>query len=156
MRAPRLVRMLTDAERAAVQRGRRSSAASALRSSQIVAASAQRALPPDRAHPEWCRAGRPQGHPGLPPGRHGGADQAVLRAHTDHAAFPPAAAERLRALRHRRPREFGHQTSLWTLARAAAEAHRQGLPATRVTGETLRATLARLGAPPAHAQRWIT
>jgi hypothetical protein len=46
---------------------------------------------------------------------------------------------------HRSPRDFGHTTSLWTLALAAAEAHRQGLTATTVTGETVRATLRRLG-----------
>ncbi len=36
-------------------------------------------------------------------------------------------AERLRALLHRSPRDFGHKTSLWTLALAAEEVHKQGL-----------------------------
>ncbi len=67
------------------------------------------------------------------------------RPHTVHAAFDAAGAERLRALLHRSPRDFGHPTSLWTLELAAETAHAEGLTATRVTGETVRATLARAG-----------
>ena len=76
--------------------------------------------------------------------------------HTEQAAFTPATAEQLRALLHRSPRDFGHPTSLWTLELAAEEAHRQGLTATRVTGETVRATLARRGVRWLRAKRWIT
>ncbi len=76
--------------------------------------------------------------------------------HTDQAAFTPVTAERLRDLLHRSPRDFGHKTSLWTLELAAEEAHRQGLTAARVTGETVRATLARLGVRWLRAKTWIT
>ena len=76
--------------------------------------------------------------------------------HTAQAAFAPAAAEQLRALRHRSPRDFGYKTRLWTLELAAEEAHRQGLTAARVTGETVRATLARLGVRWLRAKTWIT
>ncbi len=76
--------------------------------------------------------------------------------HTDQAAFTPAAAEALRALLHRSPRDFGHKTSLWTLDLAAAEAAKQGLTTTTVTGETIRATLVRLGVRWLRAKTWIT
>jgi hypothetical protein len=78
------------------------------------------------------------------------------RPHTIHAAFDAEAAERLRALLHRSPRQFGHPTSVWTLELAAATVFAEGLTATRVTGETIRATLARLGLRWRRAKTWIT
>src|ERR671933_818026 len=68
----------------------------------------------------------------------------------------PAAAERLRALLHRSPRDFGHPTSLWTLELAAEEAFNQGLTTARVSGETIRTTLRRLGVRWRRAKQWIT
>jgi hypothetical protein len=68
----------------------------------------------------------------------------------------PAQVERLRALLHRSPRDFGHDTSLWTLDLAAAEAARQGITPRRVTGETIRAVLAQRGVRWLRAKRWIT
>ncbi|HEY8598707.1 MAG TPA: hypothetical protein VIL85_09770 [Thermomicrobiales bacterium] len=63
-------------------------------------------------------------------------------------AFDAAGAERLRALLHRSPCEFGKATSLWTLPLVAEQAA-EGLTAAPVTGATVRATLARRrdGAP---------
>jgi hypothetical protein len=78
------------------------------------------------------------------------------RPHTRHPAFDAAGAERLRALLHRSPRDVGHPTSLWTLELAAATAQAEGLTATRICGETVRATLARLGVRWQRAKRWIT
>jgi hypothetical protein len=53
--------------------------------------------------------------------------------------------EALRELLHRSPREFGRQTSLWMLADAAHISFKQGLTHKMVSGETIRATLKRLG-----------
>jgi len=78
------------------------------------------------------------------------------RPHTIHAAFDADGAERLRALLHRCPRDFGHPTGLWTLELAAETAHAEGITATRVTGETVRATLVRLGMHWRRAKTWIT
>lgn len=41
---------------------------------------------------------------------------------------------------HRCPREFGYDTSLWTLGMAAEAAFEEGLTDRRVSGETIRAT----------------
>lgn len=57
---------------------------------------------------------------------------------------------------HRSPRDFGHPTSLWTLDLAAATAHAEGLTTTRVSGETVRATLVRQKVHWKRAKRWIT
>lgn len=157
MRPPLLVRPLTDAERDAVESGLRSSDAFTLRRSQILAASARGEHVPRLARSLSCdeqtvrnaiHAFHARGVAAL--------TQRASRVHTDQAAFTPAAAEGLCALLHRRPRDLGHKTSLWTLDLAAAEAFRQGLTAARVTGETVRATLARLGVRWRRAKRWIT
>ena len=78
------------------------------------------------------------------------------RPHTVHVAFDADGAERLRALLHRSPREFGHPTSVWTLELAADTAFAEGLTATRVSDETVRATLARQGIRWRRAKGWIT
>jgi transposase len=78
------------------------------------------------------------------------------RTHTPSRAFDAAGAERLRALLHQRPRTFDRATGLWTLDLAAEVSFEQGLTATRVSGETIRATLARLGVKWQRAKRWIT
>lgn len=78
------------------------------------------------------------------------------RPHTIHPAFPEAQAEQLRALLHQSPRTFDRPTSLWTLELAAEVSFEQGLTPTRVTGETVRATLVRLGVKWQRAKAWIT
>ena len=157
MQAPLLVRALTDAEREAVEMGLRSSNAFTLRRSQILAASARGDHIPRIARSLSCdeQTVRNAIHAFNQTG------VAALRkrscaVHTAQAAFTPAAAEQLRALLHRSPRDFGHPTSLWTLDLAAAEAHQQGLTTTTVTGETVRVTLKRLGVHWLRAKTWIT
>jgi len=59
-------------------------------------------------------------------------------------------------LLHRAPREFGHATSVWTLELAAETAFAEGITATRVSDETVRATMARLGIRWRRAKHWIT
>jgi hypothetical protein len=70
--------------------------------------------------------------------------------------FPPTRFEGLRALLHQCPRAFGRPTSLWTLGLAAEVSFERGLTAERVTRETARATLARLGVRWQLAKEWIT
>ncbi|RMG48509.1 MAG: helix-turn-helix domain-containing protein, partial [Acidobacteria bacterium] len=67
-----------------------------------------------------------------------------------------AGVERLKDIRHRRPREFGNPTGLWTLELAAEMCFEQGVTPRRVSGETIRATLARQGIRWGRAKRWIT
>ena len=157
MQAPLLVRPLTDAERNAVEMGLRSSDAFTLRRSQILAASARGEHIPRIARSLSCNeqtvrnaihAFHRQGVTALA--------ERSSAVHTEQAAFTPTAAEQLRALLHRSPRDFGYKTSLWTLDLAAEAAFTQGLTATRVTGETVRATLVRLGVRWLRAKTWIT
>lgn len=151
------MRPLTDAEREQFERGLRSSEAFTLRRCQILLASARgeraagiaRSLGcDDQTVREAIHAFNTRGVAALRPGSR--------RARTIHVAFSPEAAERLRALLHQSPRTFGHPTSLWTLELAAAVSFEHGLTAQRVSGETIRATLQRLGVRWKRAKRWIT
>jgi transposase len=157
MRAPIFVRPLTEDERQQVEAGLRSSDAFVLRRSQILLASArgERAATiarqvgcDDQTVREALHAFNTRGLAALRPGSR--------RAKRVHAAFSPAAAEQLRALLHRSPRTFDKATSLWTLELAAEVSFAQGLTATRVSGETIRATLQRLGVGWKRAKRWLT
>jgi transposase len=78
------------------------------------------------------------------------------RPRTVHAAFTPRRAEALREVLHQSPRVFGKPTSLWTLDLAAEVSFERGLTAERVSDETIRATLARLGVKWQRAKAWIT
>jgi transposase len=151
------VRPLEDAEREALAAGLRSSDAFVLRRCQILLASARGERAPEIARQLGCDAQtalnaiaafNARGLAGL--------TRRAPRGAPPPAAFRPAAAERLRALLHERPRAFGRETSLWTLDLAAAVSFEQGLTATRVSGETVRATLARLGLKWKRAKRWLT
>jgi transposase len=157
MQAPLLVRPLTDAERQALEAGLRSPAAFTLRRAQILLASARGEHTPAIAAALGCsdqtvrdaiHAFDRAGPAALLPGS--------KRPHTRHPAFDAAGADRLRDLLHRSPRDFGHPTSLWTLELAAKTAAAEGLTATRVSGETVRATLARRGIGWKRAKHWIT
>ena len=158
MRTPIFVRTLTDEERTALKTGLRSSDGVQVRRCQMVLASARGERVPQIAALVGCdektvrqlihrfnrqgRAALPRGssRPHQPPPR----------------AFPGERAEQLRALLHRRPRDFGSATSLWTLDLAAEVSLAQGLTDHLVTGEAIRMTLLRLGVGWKRAQHWIT
>ena len=72
------------------------------------------------------------------------------------AAFSAVGAEQLRHLLHQSPRTFGKASSVWTLTLAAEVSFEQGLTAEPVSGETIRATLRRLGVKWTRAKHWIT
>ena len=157
MQAPLFVRPPTEAERQALAAGLRSADAFALRRSQIVLASARGGRVPAIARSLGCgeqtvrNAIHAFGRDGAAALRAGSS-----RPRTSHPAFDAEGAERLRALLHRSPRDFGHATSVWTLELAAEVACAEGLTATRVSDETVRATLARLGVRWRRAKHWIT
>ena len=56
---------------------------------------------------------------------------------------------------HHKPTKFGKETSLWTLDLAAEVSFERGLSEERITGETVLATLARMGIRWERAKRWI-
>jgi len=156
-KAPIYVRTLTDAERAALTAGLRSQDAFGLRRCQILLASARGKRAAQIAGELGCdtdtalnaiNAFNGTGLAALTPGS--------PVPHTISVAFDAAAAERLRALLHQSPRNFGKATSLWTLALAAEVSFAQGLTSERVSREAVRTALQRLGLRWKRAQQWIT
>jgi transposase len=156
MKPPIFVRELSKKEREALEAGLRSSDAFVLRRCQILLASSKGERPPRIAENLGCA---PQsvrnaihefderGIGALSPGS--------SRPTELHAAFDEDGAEALREMLHRSPREFGKRTSLWTLEDAAQVSFEEDLTERRVSGETIRATLARLGVRWKRAKRWI-
>src|SRR5438067_6756211 len=156
-KAPLFVRPLTDAERQALEDSLRSPDAFVLRRAQIILASARGetagAIAPrvgfsGQAVRTVIRAFNRTGLAVLRRGSH--------RNHVIYSCFDTAGAQALRDLLHRSPRDFDQPTSLWTLDLAAEVAYAQGLTAWRVSGETIRATLARMGVRWRRAKEWIT
>ena len=158
MRRPIFVRPLSDAEREALEEGLRSSDAFILRRCQVLLASSRgenayriaRSLGCD---PQTARTATKRFN-------EGGLQEALRRRSSRpkriRAAFDGGRAERLREMLHRSPRDFGRPTSLWTLGLAAEVSFEEGITEERVTGETVRATLERLGVRWLRAKRWIT
>src|SRR5438105_14861317 len=156
MRTPIFVRPLTDAEREQVEAGLRSPSAFVLRRCQILPASARGERAPAIARQVGCddQAVREATHAFTATGP-AALQAGSKRAKTIHRAFEAEAAERLREVLHRSPRSFDKPTSLRTLELAAGVSFRQGLTAGRVSGETIRATLRRLGVGRMRAKQWI-
>ena len=78
------------------------------------------------------------------------------RPHHDNSTFTAAGLQRLADLVHRSPRDFGGQSSLWSLAQLAQVCFQQGIVARPVSYETVRRALAKLGLDWRHARHHIT
>jgi transposase len=157
MRKPIFVRPLSENERQSLEEGLRSSDAFVLRRCQIMLASDRGEHASRIARSLGCNDQTVRN--AIHAFNKGGLQQALSkgssRPHTTHPAFGSERAERLREMLHRSPREFGKPTSLWTLELAAEVSFEEGLSEGRVTGETIRATLERLGVRWLRAKRWI-
>lgn len=157
MGKPVYVRALTDEERQQLEAGLRAAEAFELRRCQILLASGRGQRAPVIAEAVGCdeetvrkviKAFNAEGLTVL--------KRRSTRPQHTQVAFTPENAEGLRELLHRRPREYGKATSLWTLELAADVSFEQGLTRERVTDETIRLTLKRLGIRWKRAKRWIT
>ncbi len=156
MKPPIFVRTLSTNERKALEAGLRSSDAFVLRRCQILLASSRGERAPQIARSLGCGSQtvrdaihdfNRRGLDALRPGS--------SRPKRTRAAFEEEGAEALREMLQHSPREFGKESSVWTLEYAAEVSFERGLTAQRVTGETVRATLARLGVRWERAKRWI-
>ena len=157
MRPPIGVRAVTEDERQVLEDGLRSPDAFVLRRCQILLASARGERVPHIARSVGCseqtvrnvlHAFNARGLVVL--GRRSS------RPHTIHAVFDAAGDERLRDLVHQSPRAFGKPTSVWTLPLVAEVCAAEGITAQRVSGETIRKRLQRLGLRWQRAKQWIT
>jgi transposase len=134
MKPPIFVRPLSNDEGKRLEAGLRSKDAFALRRSQILLASSRGEHVPQIAKNLGCSQQtvrdaihdfNERGLQALTPGS--------SRPKRTRAAFEEHSAERLRELLHRSPREFGRDSSLWTLETAAQVAFEEGLVEKRVS-----------------------
>ncbi len=158
MKRPIFVRPLSDAERKALEAGLRSPDAFTLRRCQILLTSADGHNAYQIARNLGCnpQTVRNAIHKFNEEGLEEALRRGSNRPHNVHRAFDEEGAEALRQMLHRSPREFSKDSSLWTMDMAAEVSFEQGLTKERVSGETIRATLARMGLRWQRAKHWIT
>jgi transposase len=158
MKAPIFVRSSSDREREILEAGLRSKVTFTLRRSQMLLASSRGDEVPQIATNLGC--GQQTVRDAIHDFNARGVDALVAKSSRPRRtgdAFDQRSAEALREMLHRSPREFGRDSSLWTLEMAAEVAFEEGLTERRVSGETIRATLSRLlGERWLRAKRWIT
>ena len=156
MKPPIFVRTLSKDERDRLEAGLRSSDAFVLRRCQILLASSRGEHPPRIAENLGC--GSQTVRNAIHDFNEKGLAALVAgssRPKEVHAAFDEGRAESLRQMLHHRPSEFGKEGTFWTLAMAAEVSFEEGISERRVSGETIRATLARLGVRWERAKRWM-
>ena len=158
MRRPICVRRLTGIERDRLEAGLRSPDVYVVRRSQILLASARGEWVPRIAATLGCNDRTVRNV--IREFERDGLDACLARGstrpHTTHAEVDAVAAEQLRALLHQSPRTFGKPTSVWTMELAAEVSVAEGVTAERVSGETTRQAILRLGVRWRRAKQWIT
>jgi len=154
---PLFVRELSDPDRHALQAGLRSSDGFTVRRCHILLASARGDTTTVIAQAVGCS---PQAVRNVVRAfeRRGLAVLAMQsrRPHTAAKLFDAERSQRLKALLHQSPRQFGKARSTWTLALAAEVCVKQGVTSERVSLETIRDALKRLGVGGRRAKTWIT
>ena len=158
MRPPICVRDLTEQERGRLEAGLHAQAGYELRRCQILLASARGERAPRIAEVLGCtdQAVRNVIREFERDGLDACLTPGSTRPHTIHAKVDGVAAERLRALLHQSPRTFGKPTSVWTMELAAEVGFAEGITPERVSGETIRQAILRLGVRWKRAKQWIT
>ena len=157
MRLPIFIRPFTEDEQRQIQAGLRSSDAFVLRRCQILLASARGERAPTIAQQLGCddQTVRNVIHgfnaSGLTVLR-----ERSSRPHRLRTAFTSDAAERLKDLLHRSPRDFGQDRGTWTLELAAQVSFEQGIISREVSDESVRRALKRLKTNWKRAKHWIT
>jgi transposase len=157
MKQPIFVRLLTEEEHKQLEAGLRSSDAFLLRRSQILLASSRGERVPRIAKALSCdqqtvrnaiHAFNQKGRDALRAGSH--------RPHRLRTALREVSVSDWKRLLHRPPRDFGFETSLWTLDLVAVVCVKLGWTDQQVSNETIRQSLKRVGINWKRAKHWIT
>ena len=157
MRKPIFVRELTKEERQRLTQGLRSSRPFTVRRSQIILSSARGERAPRIAEFLGCDdqtvrnaivAFNERGVAALKMGSR--------RPKTVHPMFSDEGLTQLKAMLHRSPRDFGQETSVWTLELAAEVSFVEGITARQVSDDCVRHALKRLKVSWKRAKHWIT
>ncbi len=155
---PLYLRKLSDNEIGLLERGLKSTSGFTVRRSQMLLLSATQGLKVDeigkrlgckgQAVREAIHAFEQEGLKSL---------QEKSRArHDNQQAFSPEAQNQLREVLHHSPRQYGYETSLWTLDLLAQVSWKQGWVQVPVHRDTVSATLQRMGVNWKRAKSWIS
>ena len=158
MRPPVTVRELTDVERERLEAGLGAQEPYEVRRCQILLASDRGEWAPHIAEMLGCtdQTVRNVVREFEQAGLEACLTRGSSRPHTIHRKVDEVADEHLRALLHQSPRTFGKPTSVWTLDLAAEVSVAEGIITERVSGETIRQAILRLGVRWKRAKQWIT
>ncbi len=157
MKKPLFVRELMEGEREKLKGGLRSREPFTVRRSQIILSSDRGERAPRIAEFVGCNeqtvrnaivAFNEQGLRAI--------EMGSKRPKTTKPIFTEEGEEQLKALLHRSPRDFGKETSLWTLALAAEVSFAQGITPRLVSDDCVRVALKRMKVSWKRAKRWIT
>jgi transposase len=157
MKPPLFVRVLSDAERRALQAGLRSREAFTLRRAQILLASAEGQHSSAIAGRVGCAVGTV--HNTIRAFAREGSDCLIEKKRGPKGAQPilgAAKADPLKGILHQSPRHFGKARSTWTLDLLADVSFEQGLTPRRLSHEAVRQAVKRLGSGWKRAKQWIT
>jgi transposase len=157
MRKPIFVRELTDRELQKLTDGLRSSEPFTVRRSQIILSSARGEKAPRIAEFLGCDdqtvrnaivAFNERGVAAL--------EMGSRRPKTTRPIFSAGGLEKLKAMLHRSPRDFGKESSVWTLELAAEVSFAEGITSRQVSDDCVRHALKRLKVSWKRAKHWIT
>ena len=157
MSKPIFVRDLTDEERQKLTGGLRSSTPFTVRRSQIILSSARGERAPRIAEFLGCDdqtvrnaivAFNERGEAAL--------EMGSRRPKTIRLIFSDEGLEQLKAMLHRSPRDFGKESSVWTLELAAEVSFAEGITSRQVSDDCVRHALKRLKVSWKRAKHWIT
>lgn len=154
---PLYVRELSAEERARLEGALRSADAFPVRRAQVLLASARKEAVSRIARSVGCSA---QMVRNVIHAFHTRGLESLVRESTRPKSSEPVLdevrREQLQHLLHQSPRTFDKPRSLWTLEVAAEVAWEQGITPERMSDETIRRALKRLGTSWKRAKRWIT
>jgi transposase len=158
MRPPIFVRALPELEQERLEAGLHSQDVYVLRRCQILLASGRGEWVPRIAETLGCDDQTVRNVIGEceRDGRDACLTRGSSRPHTIHAKVDAVAGEQIRALLHQSPRTCGKPTSVWTMELAAEVSFAEGIIPERVSGETIRQAILRLGVRWKRAKQWIT
>jgi len=157
MKKPIYVRELTETERARLKSGLRSQDAFEIRRCQIILASAREETARRIARTLGCddqtvrnviKKFNTIGLDVLQAGSR--------RPHNIATTFAPEKIEKLKDILHQSPRNFGKETSLWTLNLLAEVSFSEKVADRLVSGEAIRMTLKRFDISWKRAKHWLT
>jgi transposase len=157
MKTPIFVRELTEEERDRLKTGLRAKDGFEVRRSQIVLASSRKETARKIARSFGCDDQTVRNV--IKQFNHTGLEVLKAGSHRPHhlqSTFTEEKIEQLKDILHQSPRNFGKETSIWTLELLAEVSYSEKVAERLVSGEAVRQALKRFGIAWERAKHWIS